>query len=153
MDDKSPIALYIIFIIVYISLYLGKGEGLWGEIEVYTPNWSDKTLVYLFIYLFVASTSLSWVYNKSQRYEIGVTKLNNLLMFLALLMFAFTIFALSEERMDEAFVLSTIILVILLFNILISFMFRNKSSKIFSILPLMLYMYIYVWVFEIKNNY
>lgn len=148
--------LFLVFIIlIYITIYIVKGKGLWENIEVYTPNWSEKILILVFFYLFVFLTTISWWYNNSQLKNPFLLNLTKTIFILTLVLFSFTLFCLSDGNtsIEEAFILSSVVFGLLILNMLISFMFNNTSSKLFSLLPLSLYTYIYAWMYEIKNNY
>lgn len=147
--------LYIAIIFVYITVYIIKGQGLWKNIEVYTPNWSEKILILVFFYLFVILTVISLFYNRYHIENPLFKNLNKVLFVLILALFSFVVFCLSEGNtaIEEAFVLSSIILGLLLANVVVTFMLCNTSGKIFSLLPLSLYTYLYAWMFEIKNNH
>jgi len=148
--------LFLVFIIlIYITIYIVKGKGLWENIEVYTPNWSEKILILVFFYLFVVLTTISWWYNNSQLKNPFLLNLTKTIFILTLVLFSFTLFCLSDGNtsIEEAFILSSVVFGLLILNMLISFMFNNTSSKLFSLLPLSLYTYIYAWMYEIKNNY
>ena len=148
--------LFLVFIIlIYMTIYIVKGKGLWENIEVYTPNWSEKILILVFFYLFVFLTTISWWYNNSQLKNPFLLNLTKTIFILTLVLFSFTLFCLSDGNtsIEEAFILSSVVFGLLILNMLISFMFNNTSSKLFSLLPLSLYTYIYAWMYEIKNNY
>ena len=148
--------LFLVFIIlIYMTIYIVKGKGLWENIEVYTPNWSEKILILVFFYLFVVLTTISWWYNNSQLKNPFLLNLTKTIFILTLVLFSFTLFCLSDGNtsIEEAFILSSVVFGLLILNMLISFMFNNTSSKLFSLLPLSLYTYIYAWMYEIKNNY
>mgnify|MGYP000335892313 CR=1 FL=1 len=147
--------LYITVILVYITIYVVKGKGLWENIEVYTPNWSEKILIIVFFYLFLFLASISWYYNHVQIDNSMIRNLNKVNFIVIFALFSFFIFCLSEGNtaVEEAFIISSIILGLLLVNVITSSMFNNTSAKLFSLLPLTLYTYLYAWIYEIKNNY
>ena len=146
---------YIFVIFSYVTIYITKGKGLWENIEVYTPNWSEKILILVFFYLFLVLAIISWYYNSITIKNPSIKKLNAVIFILVLTLFSFSIFCLSEGNtaIEEAFVLATIVFGLLIVNMLLSFMINNTSSKLFSLLPLSLYTYLYAWTYEIKNNY
>jgi len=146
---------FISIIIAYITIYVVKGKGLWNNIEVYTPNWSEKELIIVFFYLFVLLMIVSWYYNHTQLKNSLLLNTNRVIFILVLVLFSFSVFCLSEGNtsIEESFIFSSIVFGLLIINMLISFMFNNTSSKIFSLLPLALYTYLYAWIYEIKNNY
>jgi len=146
---------FISVILTYITIYVVKGKGLWENIEVYTPNWSEKVLILVFFYLFVMLMIISWYYNHTQLKNSLIINLNRTIFILILIMFSFSIFCLSDGNtaIEEAFIISSIAFGLVIVNMMISFMFNNTSSKIFSLLPLALYTYLYAWMYEIKNNY
>ena len=148
--------LFLVFVIlIYMTIYIVKGKGLWENIEVYTPNWSEKILIIVFFYLFVFLSTLSWWYNNSQLKNSLLINLTRTIFILTLVLFSFSLFCLSDgnSSIEEAFILSSLVFGLLIVNMMISFMFNNTSSKLFSLLPLSLYTYIYAWMYEIKNNY
>jgi hypothetical protein len=148
--------IFLVFVIlIYMTIYIVKGKGLWENIELYTPNWSEKILIIVFFYLFVFLATLSWWYNHTQLKNSLLINLNRTIFILILVLFSFSLFCLSDgnSSIEEAFILSSIVFGLLIVNMLISFMFNNTSSKLFSLLPLSLYTYIYAWMYEIKNNY
>lgn len=147
--------LYVALILVYITVYIIKGKGLWKNIEVYTPNWSEKILILVFFYLFVLLSVLTLFYNSYHIENPLFKNLNNVFFVLILALFSFVVFCLSEGNtaIEEAFALSSIILGLLLANVVVTFMLCDTSGKIFSLLPLTLYTYLYAWMFEIKNNH
>lgn len=147
--------LYVALILVYITVYIIKGKGLWKNIEVYTPNWSEKILILVFFYLFVLLAVLTLFYNSYHIENPLFKNLNNVFFVLILALFSFVVFCLSEGNtaIEEAFALSSIILGLLLANVVVTFMLCDTSGKIFSLLPLTLYTYLYAWMFEIKNNH
>lgn len=146
---------YIFVIFSYVTIYITKGKGLWENIEVYTPNWSEKILILVFFYLFLVLAIISWYYNSITIKNPSIKTLNAVIFILVLTLFSFSIFCLSEGNtaIEEAFVLATIVFGLLIVNMLLSFMINNTSSKLFSLLPLSLYTYLYAWTYEIKNNY
>jgi len=146
---------YIFVIFSYVTIYITKGKGLWENIEVYTPNWSEKILILVFFYLFLVLAVISWYYNSITIKNPSIKTLNTVIFILVLALFSFSIFCLSEGNtaVEEAFVLATIVFGLLIVNMLLSFMINNTSSKLFSLLPLSLYTYLYAWTYEIKNNY
>ena len=148
--------IFLIFLIFsYITIYIVKGKGLWENIEVYTPNWSEKMLILVFFYLFILLTTISWYYNHTQVKNSFLKNITRTIFVLILVLFSFSLFCLSEGNtsIEESFILSSIVFSLLLINMMISFMFNNTSSKLFSLLPLALYTYLYAWIYEIKNNY
>ncbi len=148
--------MFLIFLILsYMTIYIVKGKGLWENIEVYTPNWSEKILILVFFYLFVLLATLSWYYNHTQLKNSLLRNLTKTIFILILVLFSFSLFCMSEGNtsIEEAFILSSIVFGLLIINMMISFMFNNTSSKLFSLLPLSLYTYLYAWMYEIKNNY
>lgn len=147
--------LYVALILVYITVYIIKGKGLWKNIEVYTPNWSEKILILVFFYLFVLLAVLTLFYNSYHIENPLFKNLNNVFFVLILALFSFVVFCLSEGNtaIEEAFALSSTILGLLLANVVVTFMLCDTSGKIFSLLPLTLYTYLYAWMFEIKNNH
>ena len=153
--DLILMIFFISIIISYITIYVVKGKGLWNNIEIYTPNWSEKELIIVFFYLFVLLMIVSWYYNHTQLKNPLVKSLSKIIFILILVLFSFTVFCLSEGNtsIEEAFIISSVIFGLVIINMLISFMFNNTSSKIFSLLPLALYTYLYAWIYEIKNNY
>ena len=153
--DLILMIFFISVILTYITIYVVKGKGLWENIEVYTPNWSEKALILVFLYLFVLLMIISWYYNHTQLKNSLLNNLNKTTFILILVLFSFVIFCLSEGNtaIEEAFIISSIIFSLLIVSMLVSFMFNNTSSKIFSLLPLSLYTYLYAWIYEIKNNY
>jgi len=153
--DLILMIFFISVILTYITIYVVKGKGLWENIEVYTPNWSEKVLILVFFYLFVMLMIISWYYNHTQLKNSLIINLNRTIFILILIMFSFSIFCLSDGNtaIEEAFIISSIAFGLVIVNMMISFMFNNTSSKIFSLLPLALYTYLYAWMYEIKNNY
>lgn len=151
----SVMILYIAVILTYITVYIVKGEGLWENIEVYTPNWSEKVLILVFFYLFVMLSAVSWYYNHTQLENNMIRNFNKMNFIIMFALFSFVIFCLSEGNtaIEEAFIISSVILGLLCLNTLTTFMFNDTSAKIFSLLPLVLYTYLYAWMYEIKNNY
>lgn len=147
--------LYVSLVLVYITVYIIKGQGLWKNIEVYTPNWSEKILILVFFYLFVMLSVISFYYNSRNIENPMFKNLNKVLFVLVLALFSFVVFCLSEGNtaIEEAFILSSIILGLLLANVIVTFMLCNTSGKIFSVLPLAVYTYLYAWIYEIKNNH
>ena len=153
--DLILMIFFISVILTYITIYVVKGKGLWENIEVYTPNWSEKVLILVFFYLFVMLMIISWYYNHTQLKNSLIINLNRTIFILILVLFSFSIFCLSDGNtaIEEAFIISSIAFGLVIVNMMISFMFNNTSSKIFSLLPLALYTYLYAWMYEIKNNY
>jgi len=147
--------LYIAIILIYITVYINKGKGLWENIEVYTPNWSEKILILVFFYLFIILYTLSWYFN-NQHFDIRIINIINKINFvITLLLFSFVIFCLSDgiTSIEEAFIIASVIFGLVIINVIISFMFNDTNIKILSLLPLALYTYLYAWIYEIKNNY
>ena len=135
-------------------MYMVKGKGIWKNLELHVPDWSEKYLVYIMIYLFILLNGLYWFFilktnNKalrnSQSFLIGVV----------LILFAFSIYCLSDNTtsVEEAFVISSIILALLIYNFITIFAGYNSAMSILAVLPLTVYTYIYVWVYEIKNSH
>jgi hypothetical protein len=153
--DPILMVLYVFLVLVYITVYIIKGQGLWKNIEVYTPNWSEKILILVFFYLFVMLSVISFYYNSRNIENPMFKNLNKVLFVLILALFSFVVFCLSEGNtaIEEAFILSSIILGLLLANVIVTFMLCNTSGKIFSVLPLAVYTYLYAWIYEIKNNH
>lgn len=147
--------LFVLFITTFITIYIVDNGGLWENIEVYTPNWSEKYLIITFVYLFIIFITLSWLYNYYYLKNRSIKSLNRIIYATVLILFFFSIFCLTKNNTspDESFIISSILLGILILNILISLVFLKISGKLFSILPLSIYLYIYIWINEIKNNY
>lgn len=153
--DVTLMVLYIAIILIYITVYINKGKGLWENIEVYTPNWSEKILILVFFYLFIILYTLSWYFN-NQHFDIRIINIINKINFvITLLLFSFVIFCLSDgiTSIEEAFIIASVIFGLVIINVIISFMFNDTNIKILSLLPLALYTYLYAWIYEIKNNY
>ena len=153
--DLPITILFVIFIIIFITVYVAINGGMWENIEIYTPNWSEKYLVITFIYLFIVFTTLSWLYNHFHLNNRSLKMINKILLYLMLILFFFTIFCLTKDNTapNESFIISSILLGILILQIMMSFIFLKASGKLFSLLPLVVYLYLYIWIIEIKNNY
>lgn len=145
--------LFIVSILVYVTVYITRGNGLWENVEIYTPNWSEKYTIYSFIYLllifFIVNYYLSTFIN-----NMMFRKLNFVVLTLLILLFAFTIFCLSKgpENYQEAFILMTIALGLLIVNTFLILLGNKGTFKLLALLPLPLFLYLYSWVYEIKNN-
>jgi len=145
--------LYIVFIFVYVTVYIARGNGLWENVEMYTPNWSEKYTIYAFIYLSLIFFTLNY-YLTSFIGNVMIRKLNYIVITLLILLFSFTVFCLSKgpENHQEAFILMTIALGLLIVNTFFILLGTKGSIKLISLLPLPLFLYLYSWVYEIKNN-
>jgi len=131
-----------------------KGEGLWNNVEIYTPDWSEKYLVYLMIYLFITFIGMLWFFSLKSN-NLVLKNSQTLISGTVLILFAFTIYCLSVDTtsIEEAFIISSVILAILLYNFISIFTGSASSLAIFAILPLTVYAYLYAWVYEIKNSH
>ncbi len=152
--DGQIILIYLLLIYLYVIMYITKGEGLWKNLEIYTPDWSEKYLVYLMMFLFISLVGLYWFFTLKSRNKI-LRNSQSLLMGIVLVLFGFSVYCLADSTtsVDEAFAISTIILAILIYNFLTIFSGYNSALSILAVLPLTVYIYIYVWVYEIKNSY
>ena len=135
-------------------MYITRGQGLWKNLEIYMPGWSEKYLVYTMIFLFVLFLGLYWIFalkNKSKMLRNS----QSLMIVLILVLFSFSIYCLADNTtsVEEAFAISTIILGILLYNFITIFNSYDSGLSIMAILPLIIYSYIYTWIYEIKNSY
>lgn len=145
--------LYMFAILVYVTVYVTRGNGLWENVEMYTPNWSEKYTIYAFIYLtlifFIVNYYLSTFIN-----NMMFRKLNFVVLTLLILLFAFTVFCLSKgpENHQEAFILMTIAFGLLIVNTFLILLGNRGTFKLLALLPLPLFLYLYSWVYEIKNN-
>lgn len=135
-------------------MYMTKGEGLWNNVEIYTPDWSEKYLVYLMIYLFITFIGMLWFFSLKSN-NLVLKNSQTLISGTVLILFAFTIYCLSVDTtsIEEAFIISSVILAILLYNFISIFTGSASSLAIFAILPLTVYAYLYAWVYEIKNSH
>ena len=138
-----------------MSIYISKGKGLWENIEVYTPNWSEKNLIYILFYLFVLVMGLQWFLITTRGNNRFLQNKQIMLISIILILFSFMIFCMSDGNtsIEEMFVLASIILGILVYNFLIVLLVYNYSLKLFSFIPLAIFTYIYIWAYKIKNNY
>lgn len=152
--DIQLILLYIVLIYLYVIMYITKGEGLWNNVEIYTPGWSEKYLVYLMIYLFITFIGMLWVFSLKSN-NLVLRNSQSLIAGTVLILFAFTIYCLTADKtsIEEAFIISSVILAILVYNFISIFTGNSSSLAIFAILPLTVYGYLYAWVYEIKNSY
>lgn len=152
--DVQLILLYIVLIYLYVIMYITKGEGLWNNVQIYTPDWSEKYLVYLMIYLFIAFIGILWVFSLKSN-NLVLRNSQSLIAGTVLILFAFTIYCLSTgtSSIEEAFIISSVILVVLVYNFISIYTGGSSSLALFAILPLTVYSYLYAWVYEIKNSY
>lgn len=152
--DVQLILLYIVLIYLYVIMYITKGEGLWNNVQIYTPDWSEKYLVYLMIYLFIAFIGILWVFSLKSN-NLVLRNSQSLIAGTVLILFAFTIYCLSSgtSSIEEAFIISSVILVVLVYNFISIYTGGSSSLALFAILPLTVYSYLYAWVYEIKNSY
>lgn len=153
--DILLMIIFVSLIITYTTIYITKGNGLWKNIEDYTPSWSEKILIYVFFYLYISLIFISWITNVKQFDHILMKRVYTLLVTINLILFSFIVFCLSESNtsIEESFIIGSILLGILLVTIMLSLGFNRTNAKIFSILPLAIYLYLYSWLYEIKNNY
>lgn len=152
--DLVVILIYLTLIYLYVIMYMVKGDGIWKNLELYVPDWSEKYLVYIMIYLFILLVGLYWFFilrtsNKALRNS------QSILLGVVLILFAFSIYCLADNTtsIEEAFVISSIVLALLVYNFITVFAGYNSAMSIFAVLPLTVYTYIYVWVYEIKNSH
>ena len=152
--DVQLILLYIVLIYLYVIMYITKGEGLWNNVQIYTPDWSEKYLVYLMIYLFIAFIGILWVFSLKSN-NLVLRNSQSLIAGTVLILFAFTIYCLSTgtSSIEEAFIISSVILSVLVYNFISIYTGGSSSLALFAILPLTVYVYLYAWVYEIKNSY
>jgi hypothetical protein len=153
--DIAIVIFFVISVYIYISIYIAKGQGLWKNIEVYTPYWSERNFIYTSFYLFVLLIGVLWVSINSSRKNKFLRNKQSIILSIVLILFSFMIFCMSEGNtsIEELFVLGSILLGFLIYNFLIILATYDYSLKIFSFLPLALYTYIYIWIYQIKNNH
>ncbi len=154
--NLSVILLFVCFITIFITIQIIENGGFWNNIEKYTPTWSEKYLILSFFYIFIVLISICWIYNSLYLRNTSFRSLNNALFVIILILFFFSIFCLSNTPTpgtEEAFILSILILSFLLISTVISLLFAPAAGKIFSLVPLLLYLYLFIWIYEIKNNH
>lgn len=146
--------MYLTLIYLYIIMYMVKGNGIWKNLELYVPDWSEKYLMYIMIYLFILLVGLYWVFILKTNNKV-LRNSQSLIIGVIMILFAFSIYCLADNTtsIEEAFVLSSIILALLIYNFITTFVGYNSVLSILAVLPLTVYTYIYVWVYEIKNSY
>ena len=143
--DIIIILIFMVTILVFTSVMLFN-RHTWQNVEDFVPSWTDEKIFILIVYLFLLTVSLSWIttllYTCSnfKRYSIG-----NMYV-ICLILFYFLIFAMSEEDFNptELIVIASIILVTLALTIL--------SRQILTVVPFLLYIYLFAIIYEIKNN-
>lgn len=152
--DLVVILMYLTLIYLYIIMYMVKGNGIWKNLELYVPDWSEKYLMYIMIYLFILLVGLYWVFILKTNNKV-LRNSQSLIIGVIMILFAFSIYCLADNTtsIEEAFVLSSIILALLIYNFITTFVGYNSVLSILAVLPLTVYTYIYVWVYEIKNSY
>ena len=146
--------MYLTLIYLYVIMYMVKGNGIWKNLELYVPDWSEKYLMYIMIYLFILLVGLYWVFILKTSNKV-LRNSQSLIIGVIMILFAFSIYCLADNTtsIEEAFVLSSIILALLIYNFITTFVGYNSVLSILAVLPLTVYAYIYVWVYEIKNSY
>lgn len=146
--------MYLTLIYLYVIMYMVKGNGIWKNLELYVPDWSEKYLMYIMIYLFILLVGLYWAFILKTSNKV-LRNSQSLIIGVIMILFAFSIYCLADNTtsIEEAFVLSSIILALLIYNFITTFVGYNSVLSILAVLPLTVYAYIYVWVYEIKNSY
>jgi hypothetical protein len=152
--DLVVILMYLTLIYLYVIMYMVKGNGIWKNLELYVPDWSEKYLMYIMIYLFILLVGLYWAFILKTSNKV-LRNSQSLIIGVIMILFAFSIYCLADNTtsIEEAFVLSSIILALLIYNFITTFVGYNSVLSILAVLPLTVYAYIYVWVYEIKNSY
>ena len=145
--------VFVITILVYITLYIAKGKGLWENTRLYAPRWSEKFITYLFIYMFVLLIYNFWFVITMSSSNLKDTQ--TISTGLMLLLFSFMVYCLADgnDAVEEAFVLSVILLGIMIVNFMTVMVVYNRSSLISAGLPILVYLYLFCWVYEIKNTH
>ena len=128
--------IYALTLSISTLVYLFRDAGIWSKIDHTVPLWVDRPLFETIIVLFTLSLVAAIFINKS---------LIRQLYCITLLLFFFTIFALNKLSVVESFTISSIVLALVIIGLL--------SLKFFNTIPLLLYIYIYVAMSEINNNY
>jgi len=137
--------IFLIFILSYVSIYVGR--DIWDKVELYTPSWGDEVTVLIFIYLFIILLYINYFLTEKIR------NLDKFLYITTSIIFAFVVFSLSESTLSEAFILSTIVLFLLICSIMLAFIYKTNNSKLLSITPMIVYLYLYSWVVKTNDNY
>ena len=137
--------IFILFIISYITLYISRNIW-WDNVKLYSP-WGTKETIIVFIYLFFLFLTLNYILTKKNG------NVDKFIYITTSIIFAFIVFSLSESTLKEAFILSSIVLFLLICNIILAFISKNNQSKIISIIPLIIYLYLYIWINEANNSY
>ena len=154
-DNLIFYCLYFILIVVYCSLYILKDEGLWKNVEIFTPKWGEKYTTLCFIYIFIILFSLSFIYIVQLNENPSINKILHALFITILLLYSFTIFCMADgnSSFEEAFFLGTFNLILLLGFFYLLVRTRKQSAIIFSVITLIVYLYVYSWLAEINSNY
>lgn len=144
MEDLI-VGFFVVLVLSYITIYITKGEGLWNNVEIYTPDWGHEYTIFLFLYLFVILLTIHYYKTRDSK----------ALFISILILYAFVVFCLADgiDSYQESFILATIVLFLLFVNIGMTFILRGNKEKLLAVLPLIIYLYLYVWVYEINNNY
>jgi len=143
--ETIGLIFFMIFILTYITLYIS--DDLWGRIKLYSPEWGIKETLAIFTYLFLISLTYNLMINGR------ISRLDYTLFVLTALMFAFTIFSLAKSTIEEAFVFGTITLFLVMVNVFYSLILKNSNSKLSSMISVIIYSYLYVWLISLNDNY
>ena len=138
------ILIFMVTILVFTSIALFQRDA-WGKVQDYTPTWVDEKIFIMVVYLFLMTITASWLtiaqsHSKHKRYMIG-----NLYL-VAVTLFYFVIFTMSEDTLNttELIVLASLVLTLLILSLL--------SRQVLAVVPFLLYVYLFSIIYEIKNN-
>lgn len=147
-NNKMDIAImttFLIIILSYVSIYIGK--NMWKNVELYTPSWGTQESIIVFIYLFIIFLYINYVFTQRIR------NLDKFLYISTSIVFAFVIFSLSESTTEEAFILGSIVLFLLICSIFLAFIYKTNNSKLLSVSPMIIFLYFYAWLVQTNDNY
>ncbi len=136
--------MLMLILLVFTSLILFV-KGTWDNVHDYTPSWVDEKIFTMIIYLFLLCVAASWVSILStgtnfERYAVG-----NLYL-LSVILFYFVLFSMSQDEFNstELIVLASLVLTFLTLTLL--------SRRLLTVVPFLLYVYLFSIIYEIKNN-
>ena len=141
----TSMIIFILVIFAYVTIYIANDA--WNNIKLYTPSWGNAETICVFVYLFLFFLSLDFVLLKS------INRLEYFLFITTCVSFAFAVYSVQTVNLKEAFIIASIVLFLLISTTILSFLTKNKKERLIAPLPLIIFVYLYIWILETHNNY
>lgn len=141
----TSMIIFILIIFAYVSIYIA--HDIWNKIKLYTPSWGNAETICVFVYLFLFFLTLNFVLLKS------INRLEYFFFITTCVSFAFTVYSVQTVNLKEAFIIASIVLFLLLSTVILTFITKNNRDKLMVSIPVIIFVYLYIWLLETHNNY